>query len=337
MPHLFRSPLMLLILAGFLGITLQIGTTSYYVYQATQKTGLAELVSTSTSPVPFPIGVDPLAKKIVEDPNFTWYVEEYLALETTPFVDQPVALRVWHKVSDLLSTSQLASVVTRTLIIYAGQRKEEVAHNFAEVLGWDADEEKAFSYLITSSVPELAEGKFYPGRYTVPRGATPEVVAALLVDEFRSEIIERYDTTIEEQIPLETTLTIASLLEREAYAFADMRIISGIIWNRLFIDMPLQLDASLQYVKGSLPTEPDWWPVVRPADKYLKSPFNTYQSAGLPPAPIANPSLEAIVAALNPKETPCYFYFHDEDGAFYCTNTYEEHVALLKQVFGQGR
>ena len=163
------------------------------------------------------------------------------------------------------------------------------------------------------------------------------MVAQLLLDEFSSEIIDRYDTQVEEQVPLETALTIASLLEREAYAFADMRIISGIIWNRLFIDMPLQLDASLQYVKGSLPTESNWWPVVKPADKYLKSPFNTYQTAGLPPTPIANPSLEAIVAALNPKTTDCLFYFHDDDGTFYCTETYEEHVALLQKMYGQGR
>ncbi len=337
MPHFFRTPLALIILAAFLGVSLQVGTTSYYYYQAKQKTIAAAVVATSTTQIPFPVGVDPVAKKITEDPNFAWYVEEYLALETTPYVDQSVAKRTWDQLIDLFNSSQLASVVTRSLIIYAGQRKEEVAHNFAEVLGWDSDEEKRFSDLITSSIPEMSEGKFFPGRYTVPRGATPEVVAELLIDEFNDEIVGRYDATIAKQVPLETTLTIASLLEREAYAFADMRIISGIIWNRLFIDMPLQLDASLQYVKGSLPTEPEWWPVVRPADKYLISPFNTYQIPGLPPAPIANPSLEAIVAALNPVETPCYFYFHDDDGTFYCTETYEEHVALLKQVFGQGQ
>lgn len=339
MPHFFRSPLAIIALLAFLGVTLQIGTMGYHVYRAqskptSQPDGMA---LTASSSIPFPVGVNVSSKTITEDPNFTWYVEEYLAIETTPNVNQSVAQRVWNRMSELFAESQLASVVTRTLVVYAGQRKEEVVRNFADVMSWNKEQEAAFAEQITTSIPEMSEGKFYPGRYTVPRGATPEVVAQLLLDEFSSQIMNRYDTEVELQVPLPTTLTIASLLEREAYDFTDMRIISGIIWNRLFINMPLQLDASLQYVKGSLTTESNWWPVVKPADKYLPSPFNTYQTAGLPPAPIANPSLEAIIAALNPKTTDCLFYFHDEDGTFYCTETYEEHVALLQKMYGQGQ
>jgi UPF0755 protein len=142
---------------------------------------------------------------------------------------------------------------------------------------------------------------------------------------------------VESQVPISDALVIASLLEREAYDFADMRYISGVIWNRLFINMPLQLDATLQYVRGSQPYETKWWPRVVPADKFIASPFNTYEEIGLPPYPIANPSLEAVVAALNPRQTDCYFYFHDQDGNFYCTPDYEAHVALLKEIYGQGQ
>ena len=115
-----------------------------------------------------------------------------------------------------------------------------------------------------------------------------------------------------------------------------MRDISGIIWNRLFINMPLQLDASLQYAKGT-DSKTSWWPQVRPADKYIESDFNTYANKGLPPAPISNPSLDAIIAALNPKKTECMYYFHDQRGGFHCNETYEEHVAALKRIYGQGR
>jgi UPF0755 protein len=101
--------------------------------------------------------------------------------------------------------------------------------------------------------------------------------------------------------------------------------------------MPLQLDASLQYARGSNSSEAKWWPKVRPADKYIKSPYNTYANKGLPPAPIANPSVESVIATLNPKQTDCLFYFHDPRGKFYCTKTYEDHVTMLKKVYGQGR
>jgi UPF0755 protein len=136
---------------------------------------------------------------------------------------------------------------------------------------------------------------------------------------------------------MKDTLIVASLLEREAYDFDDMRYISGIICNRLFINMRLQIDATMQYAKANKLKNPganDWWPTPVPADKFIDSPYNTYKYAGLPPTPIANPSIDAIIAALNPRKTDCLFYFHDPHGKFYCTKTYEEHVALLKQVYG---
>jgi UPF0755 protein len=125
-----------------------------------------------------------------------------------------------------------------------------------------------------------------------------------------------------------------------------MRIISGIIWNRLFNNMNLQIDATLQYAKAS---EPDgktsqrgevagnWWPAVLPKDKYIKSPYNTYENPGLPPGPIATPSVAAVLAALNPVPTSCLYYFHDANGVFHCSDTYVEHVALLKEYYGQGK
>jgi UPF0755 protein len=101
--------------------------------------------------------------------------------------------------------------------------------------------------------------------------------------------------------------------------------------------MPLQLDATLQYVKASNPNEATWWPAVRPNDKFLESPYNTYQYKGLPPQPIANPSTEAVLAALNPTTTDCFYYFHGPDAQYYCSVTYEEHVNKLRVVYGQGR
>jgi UPF0755 protein len=58
---------------------------------------------------------------------------------------------------------------------------------------------------------------------------------------------------------------------------------------------------------------------------------------GLPPTPIANPSVAAVLAALNPTKTDCLFYFHDRKGDFHCSETYEGHVAALKKYYGQGR
>ena len=101
-----------------------------------------------------------------------------------------------------------------------------------------------------------------------------------------------------------------------------MRLISGIIRNRLEIGMPLQIDATLQYIRGD---EDNWWPVPRSEDKKIESPYNTYQNVGLPPTPIATPGEDAIKAALNPLDTDCLFYLHDSRGNIHCSTTYEQH------------
>jgi len=229
-----------------------------------------------------------------------------------------------------------APVGTRLLVVFPGERKEEIVDNFGDILRWDETERETFGGLVSGSTPTLSEGKFFPGTYVAVREAGPETIGELVLEKFDSEVLSRYSNEVSELVPLEDALVLASLLEREAYDFEDMRQISGVVWNRLFIGMNLQIDATLQYAKGSLPWGP-WWPNVRPQDKYIKSPFNTYQNAGLPPAPISNPSTNAILAALNPVATDCMYYFHDDDGEFHCTPTYEEHVALLKQYYGQGR
>ncbi len=287
-------------------------------------------------PTPFPVGVDPVQKLITEQPNVLQFHDTYLAAASVRPDRRNWLARMGAELTKHQWYQNLASPVSRMLVIFSGERHEQIVDNFGDILRWDEAERARFAAMVASSSPALTEGKFLPGRYTVAKDASPEAVAERLLGEFANQVLVRYPADLEEVVPLKDALIIASLLEREAYDFTDMREISGIIWNRLFIDMPLQLDASLQYVKGSEAWQP-WWPKVVPADKFLDSPYNTYQNVGLPPGPIANPSPEAILAALNPLQTDCMFYFHDSNGDFYCTETYTEHVALLQQVYGQGR
>ena len=286
---------------------------------------------------PFPIGVDPLRESIAEHPDLAAYYERHISKKSS---DTKSAHWIDHAVAKLALFDwyqNLASPLSRILVILPGERKEEIADNFSDILDWDSAMQQEFLLRIASSAPALSEGAFFPGRYIADKDAQPHEIADMLNSRFESQVRARYTSDIEKLVPLQDALIIASLLEREAYDFEDMRHIAGVIWNRLFIDMKLQLDATLQYAKGSDPKEPAWWPPVRPDDKYIDSPFNTYQNEGLPPAPISNPSVEAIVAALNPSKTECMFYFHDRNGAFYCTKTYEEHVALLREHYGSGK
>lgn len=288
----------------------------------------------------FPLGVDPRTKTVTENPTIDTYIGTYVATNYTPSaatgnwvsrLTARLALMDWYQ--------NLASPISRVLVIESGQRQEEVIANFSKILGWDSEKSNLFIERIKKEVPVLSDGKLYPGTYVVEKDVDPESVAIIIADRFNSEVRSRYSDEIESVVPLTDALIIASLLEREAYDFEDMRYISGIIWNRLFIDMRLQLDATMQYAKSTNSKTPPkkWWSVPVPADKFIDSKFNTYKHNGLPPGPIANPSVDAIIAALNPRQTDCLFYFHDQEGGFHCSATYAEHVANLKKIFGRGK
>lgn len=284
----------------------------------------------------FPVSVNAYTKEIYLNPTTEGFLSNHVASANSAYIPYGWFDKLTGKLALSSIYQNFASLSTRMVVIQSGERKEEVARNFGKILGWSPEEKVTFLSQVASSSPELGEGKFYPGRYTVSKDISPEEMAALVYERFSQEILGRYGDEVAANVALEDALIIASLLEREAYDFNDMRHIAGVIWNRLFAGMRLQLDASLQYARGSS-SQKTWWPKVVPDDKYITSPFNTYAHEGLPPSPIANPSAVSVLAALNPIKTDCMFYFHDKRGKFYCTETYDEHVALLKKVYGRGK
>ena len=283
---------------------------------------------------PFPIGVNPETAAIIEQAGVQEFYSTNLAAADS--ANSSWFNRLANKLQTNNAFQQLASPVSRVFVIWPGERTEEAAENIGGVMRWSATERNKFVSLMNENQYNFEQGFLLPGQYISHRYASPEEIADLLNQEFESEVLDRYTEEIYTLVPLEDALIIASLIEREASDFENMREISGVIWNRLFIDMPLQLDASLQYVKAENPFEPNWWPAVRPQDKFVDSPFNTYQNNGLPPAPIANPSVASVVAALNPRETECIYYFHSRSREYFCSVTYEEHVRKLREVYGQG-
>ncbi len=233
----------------------------------------------------------------------------------------------------------LANPYMRLVSIPAGLRREQIADKFAKVLNWDDKEIEGFLTTAPSDENGYLDGYYAPGAYWVEVGASGVDVAHKMLRSFNSKVSEQIfgekkdikNGTIgvtstasakTKKINLDTAVKIASLIEREAGSKSDMKIISGVIWNRIFSGMSLDIDATLQYAKG---TEEKWWPVVTGKDKYIASEFNTYKNKGLPPMAISNPSMDAIKAAFNPTKTDCLFYLHDTRGVIHCTKTYAAH------------
>jgi cell division protein YceG involved in septum cleavage len=302
-----------------------------------QDAKLTEVLATEKA---FPVSVNPRSKTITENPR----IEKLLATK-------PTTLGAAAGISDFLNllAVKIASIpvyrqiagaagITNLYIqIPSGTRTEQVGNIFGNDLGWSLKDRATYAKTARALEPSLRDGSVVPGIYFASV-TSPKDVAALTHERFQNDLVEKYGTSTEQQVPLKTALTIASLIQREAGGWDDMRLISGIIWNRIFVGMKLQIDATLQYAEANGTAGADgWWPSVEPKDKYIASAYNTYQHAGLPPGPIANPSLAAVLAALNPKKTDCLFYFHDSSRGFHCSPTYAEHVAELKQYYGRGK
>lgn len=287
----------------------------------------------------FTVTVDPANKVIRTDPQ----VEAMLDNKPTTLTaaaDEAGNIFTWVAVaiSNSPAYRQLAGANTLFVTIKPGFRDEQVAAAVGGTLNWKPAQIQQFLKLADARDTTLTDGHFSPGTYFLSV-TEPADVEAMLHRRFEDDVLSRYSTTTQATVPVPDAMKVASLIERETGGWEDMRLISGVIWNRLFAGMPLQIDATLQYAKANATTGKQgiWWPQVLPKDKYIKSAYNTYMHAGLPPGPIANPSIAAVVAALNPKKTDCFFYFHDKNGEFHCTKTYAEHVALLKKYYGQGK
>lgn len=330
----------LLAVVILMGVTLSLpAVLAFSIQQEQEKTP-------PTMSERFPVTVNPQEETIVESPQVNAFLESSgspLQAAVGNAGNAFAAVFTWIAVaiSDAPWYQGVAAVTMggdRLVSVTPGMRKEQVALVFAKALDWDAKQKKEFMTTSSSdaSLP-LLEGSFSPGVYSVARDTTPALARALINDRFTADVLDHYGPETEKVVPLDQALTVASLIEREAGGADDMRLISGIIWNRLFIDMRLQIDATLQYAKANTVAAKSWWPGVIPADRFRASPYNTYMHAGLPPTPIANPSVASILAALNPKSTSCLFYFHDASKQFHCSDTYVGHVALLKQYYGRGK
>lgn len=198
------------------------------------------------------------------------------------------------------------------ITIPEGYRSEEIA----KVL-----EEKIPTYEGSwLSLLKKREGYLFPDTYLIPKDADIQLVINIMTNNFDAKW-QTLNLQASELTQKEIVI-LASLVEREAKFDADRPIVAGILANRLDIGMALQADSTVQYAKG---TSDNWWKTPKKDDLKIKSPFNTYIFAGLPPSPIANPGLPSLEAAANPAETPYFYYLSDKEGKMHYATNLEEH------------
>lgn len=201
----------------------------------------------------------------------------------------------------------------RELLVGAGVWKAEMPFSFP-LKPLRAD----YPFLTDAS---LLEGFIFPDTYRINRDATPDDIVRIFLNNFQLKAWPLLEGTKDWY----STLVLASILEREVPDFNDRQIVAGILFSRMKIKMPLQVDATISYAKCEGQLKNCEVLKVARADTSFSSPYNTYQRLGWPPTPIANPGQAAIKAALTPKDTPYLYYLSAKTGETIFSKTLEEH------------
>lgn len=165
------------------------------------------------------------------------------------------------------------------------------------------------------------EGYLYPDTYFVnPQDFVTKFFLERLLTTFRNTVLEEYADDVEKsKHSLHEIVTMASLIEEETRTADERPIVSGILWKRFDQGVGLGVDATVRYIVDK-PSS-----AITTADLDTTSEYNTRKFRGLPPGPIASPSMKSIEAALNPQASDYWYYLHGTDGQIRYAKTNEEH------------
>jgi len=175
------------------------------------------------------------------------------------------------------------------------------------------------NFVVEDFLKMAPEGQLFPDTYFFASNNDAEFVVGVMVKNFDEQI-----KNLEKQLnlfgkTLDDVIKMASIVETEARETETRKIIAGILWKRLEMNMPLQVDVSFKYINGKNTYE------LTKEDLTIDSPYNTYVYTGLPPTPVANPGLDSILASIEPTESNYLFFLSDKNGSMHYAETFEEH------------
>ncbi|GHO43903.1 endolytic transglycosylase MltG [Ktedonospora formicarum] len=197
-------------------------------------------------------------------------------------------------------------------------------------------------YPILKSIPKgkSMEGFLFPASYQVDVNADAGQSLGLLLTQIETII---KDNNLEElakqhQMSLYDMVDLASVVERETGQAADRNDIASVYWNRIYrpndeTNGKLDADPTVQYARDSAEDTDTYWKPLETTggETASDSPYNTYNTAGLPPTPICSPGLASLKSVADPKKTDYYFFVADKHGKSHFAKTYQEFLKVQEQ------
>jgi UPF0755 protein len=229
-----------------------------------------------------------------------------------------------HRISQNISAQQAleqlldADRIPNLIRIYEGGWKSEVVTELV-AYGFDKQEiNKALAQVVLPKGFKDSEGLLFPAQYSFAKGTSALQAVQAMVDRFTAEPVAQQLLMGDDKFTASELLTIASIVQAEG-GENDFAKVSQVIRNRLKIGMPLQMDATVHFVKklrGQI--------FLSSQSTLINSPYNTYKKYGLPPGPIGSPGVAAITAALQPASGDWLYFVTVAPGDTRFTNSFEE-------------
>lgn len=254
-----------------------------------------------------------------------------------------------YQIQPGVNLSELVSLLTGvgtgvdvTVTIPEGYTAAQIGGLLEEKLGIDSFRwegvtgiDSAFDHVVavTRDKPDSVglEGYLFPDTYYFSSDTTAgEIVLKMTLTLERRLAENNVNAFLGDSDPynFHQLLTLASIIEREVRSEEDMALVSDIFRKRLEAGMALQADSTVNYVTGNDT------PAISLEDRDIDSPYNTYKYAGLPPGPISNPGIAAIIAAYNPEPNDYWFFLTTPEGEVIYAETFEEHVTNKRIYLG---
>ena len=237
-----------------------------------------------------------------------------------------IGISARQALAQLLDPARIPNLIK----VFEGGWKSEVIEALIKYGFTRKDIDTAFKRVILPSGFSNAEGLLFPAQYSFPAGTTALEAVQAMIDRFSDEEMGQKLLAAKGKLSPAQLLTIASLIQAEAGS-GDFEKVSRVIRNRLDISMPLQLDATVHYVKklrGEI--------FLSTNSTLIKSPYNTYRNYGLPPTPIGNPGADAIAAALKPADGDWLYFITVAPGDTRFTRSHDEFLTW-KALFVKNR
>ncbi|MGL5506423.1 MAG: endolytic transglycosylase MltG [Paraclostridium sp.] len=213
----------------------------------------------------------------------------------------------------------------KEVIKYLTNKNIGNAETYEELINNPEEFYEEYPFLNEKDITNL-EGFLYPETYYFDKDLSEKEVIASMLKRF-SEV---YTNELKEKqekmgLTLQEVVNMASIIEKEAVKDVDRPKIAGVFYNRLDIEMPLQSDATIQYIFEERKK------IVSYSDLKIDSPYNSYLNKGLPPTPISSPGIKSIEAALYPEANDYLYFVATVEGSNNYSKTYEEHLKYVKE------